>query len=468
MDDRISVLSDLRWGIERETHRVKRDGSLSQALHPAALVAPTFTRDFAESQLELVTRPRQSIREVVAELESLTAEAWRAIGDETLWPFSIPPLLPPDEEIVTARLGSGGKDRLAQIYRAGLSARYGKARQMICGVHVNVSLGESLLDYLASAAPLTAEEAKDRSISDGYYLRLARNILEGLPIFVMAFGASPVAADGPALGDERTIGAAQGTPSAAQGTRLGVTHGAAISAMAYSTRNSPLGYARSEYRPFFELGSLDAHIAGIRRGLNTESAEFRKLALVRDGRIVQLNDRVFQRDKEFYAPFRFRRVIRSGENALSALERRGVEYLELRFFDVDPSSAAGVSRSALQLLHLFLLDALTTASVPRSNGELRAILARADRAALADPRFVAYADVEPIALALANRLDPFARALGSDYARALQSFRRAALTPGESTAARVAADFAASGLAWTEYGAGLAARNKREVCHESA
>jgi len=432
METHTNNLRDFRWGLERETHRIRPDGSLSDSAHPAALKGPSFTKDFAESQLELVTRPQASIDAALDELDSLTAIAQQAIGTERFWPFSMPPRLPGNGEILTARMGEDSAARLAERYRRGLSNRYGIERQMICGVHVNVSFGAGLLAHLRETAPLTDEERKERRESDGYYLRLVRNLFDQMPVLVRAFGASPVMEPG---------------------------SGASRDKAAFSYRNSPLGYARTEYRPFLELDSLAGHLGGIRRGLKTESDSFRRLGLVRDGTAIQLNAKVFQKEKEFYAPIRFRRTTAPHESSLVALERKGVEYIELRFFDVDPFVPSGVSADALRLTHLFLLESLTRASSPRPNAELAETLRLADEAALSDPLSDALATAG--SASGLGKLRSFAEALGSEYVAALEGYSERMETPGLSIAGMLLGDYRASGLSWTEYGASVADKNKK-------
>jgi glutamate--cysteine ligase len=410
--------------------------------------------DFAESQLELVTRPRPSLAEVVGELGELTRAAMVGIGEEVLWPFSMPPRLPHDDGIRLAHPGVGESARSAERYRNGLALRYGVSRQMICGVHVNVSMGPALLATLSSAAPLSSEEAKERTVSASYYLRLVRNLVDDLATLVFFFGASPVRGGSAAAG----VGAAPEKP-------------------AVSLRNSPLGYARGEYRPFFDLSSIAAHAAGIRRGLRTESASFRKIPLVREGKVLQLNGRVFQKEKEFYAPIRFRSTPKPGETPLAALEKRGVEYLELRIFDVDPFTPSGVSSDALMLLQLLILDSLSRVSAPRTNGEWAERLAVADEAAMSDP-FSLAAD-SPLRTSAARRLDallPLAAALDAGEAhaeessgaglsaghmRTLEAYRRQVDDPTLSASARLYTAYSASGMSWTEFGAEVAAKNAK-------
>ena len=307
----------MRLGIERETHRVTVDGTISRLPQPTALVPPFFTKDFAESQLEIVTRPHESVTDLVAELERLTATARAMVLPELLWPFSMPPRLPPDTAVRIASFGNGSKDRAAEIYRHGLALRYGWARQMICGVHVNVSITADEAAWALKISPLRSHESQD------LYLRLARNLYADLAHIVLLTGASPVA----------------GGLDTESGPRSWFV----------SVRNSSLGYAGSEFRPYLDLRSLAGYVSGIREGMRTESERFQPLGLARDGRLLQLNMRVFQKEKEFYAPVRLKRT--GGQSdMLRTMEREGIEYVELRFLDVDPFHAVGIGAETLRVL----------------------------------------------------------------------------------------------------------------------
>ena len=407
---------DFRWGVERETHRMLPEGQLSLQSQPEALRSASFTRDFAECMLEIVTAPIPSINGVMKNLADLTKEARLAVHPELLWPVSMPPRLPEDAGIPVAALG-----RRAVLYREGLALRHGKARHMICGVHLNTSFGPAMEGWLARNAPLGAGE-------DSFQLRLARNLYEDLAGFSILFGASPVTGeDGP----------------------LAVSH-----------RNGPRGYARAGFLLFLDLTSTKAYIAGIRRGLGTVSPEFSAMGLVRDGRVQQLNGNVFQTEKEFYAPIRLRQVALPGESGLQALSRRGVGYLELRFLDVDPFTPTGVSEEGLRLMHLFILDGLARPTAPRPTAVLGEDLDRAACAARMDPRALDPAllaalgarldELERWALAL-DRLEP-----GGRYLQSLDVYRARVVDPSLLPSARLAAAFESSGMDWTAFGLHIA------------
>ncbi len=416
---------DFHWGIERETHRMLPDGRLSPRPHPETLRPGPFTRDFAEGMLEIVTDPQPSIDQVLEALKALTGEALAGVLPERLWPFSMPPRLPDEEDIPIAALGPR-----AVLYRQGLALRYGKGRQMICGVHLNVSFGPALERWLAGNAPLGPGE-------DSFQIRLARNLYEDLAWFVLLFGASPVSAAGGPL--------------------------------AVSHRNGPRGYARAGFLPYLDLTSTRAYLDGIRRGLTTVSPEFMALGLVRDGRVRQLNGHVFQTEKEFYAPIRLRQAALPGESGLQALSRRGVGYLELRFLDVDPNTVTGVSEAGLRLMHLFILDGLARPSGPRTPAQLGEDLARSAQAARMDPRAIDPALAEALGSRL-GALERWAGALdglepGNRYRRALEDAMARAARPSLLPSSRLAESFTASGLDWTAFGLQIADSFSKGVEH---
>lgn len=430
---------DIKIGIERETHRMSPPGEISRLQQPDNLQPPQFTKDFAESQLEIVTRPHVSIPALIDELDALTLEAQAASRPEIFWPFSMPPALPPDSEIAIAHLGSDKKGQDGERYRHGLASRYGKPRQMICGVHVNISIGCALALLAENTAPLLPHELNDGRPLDALYLRLVRNLFKDLPHLVLLTGASPL------LGG---MGGVDPEPRPA----------------AVSYRNSHHGYARSEFRPYLDLASLERYIAGIRRGLATESAPFQALWRLTGGQPLQLNTRVFQQEKEFYAPVRFKRTPHEDESGLDALARDGVEYLELRFLDVDPFSPQGISEATLNLLHLFVLDGLMT---PSGNGTRAAIdkhLDATEGAALSIPQ----AFFEPalddgrsrLRLEQAHQrleaLRPLARRLDANssthYLCVLESFIARTTNPSSLPSVRLLHDFEASRSSWTAFG----------------
>src|SRR6185295_12226814 len=133
------ILKGIRRGIEKESLRVRADGSLSALPHPqalgAALTHPHITTDFSESQLELITGAHQSLDTCLEELTEVHKVVYRSIGgkagDELMWAGSMPCNLPADDAIPIGRYGKSNVGRAKTVYRQGLSHRYGRRMQTI-------------------------------------------------------------------------------------------------------------------------------------------------------------------------------------------------------------------------------------------------------------------------------------------------------------------------------------------------
>src|SRR5205085_1586970 len=83
------ALQGMRRGIEKESLRVRPDGSLAQTPHPvalgSALTHPHITTDFSESQLELITGVHASVEDCLEELTHIHQVVYKAIGEEIRW-----------------------------------------------------------------------------------------------------------------------------------------------------------------------------------------------------------------------------------------------------------------------------------------------------------------------------------------------------------------------------------------------
>lgn len=320
--NRPTPLLDWRWGLEKETLRVDAAGRPSRLRHPAGLPRSQFTTDFAEAQMELVTTPEADAEAARAQLGRLVDEAQAALAPgEMLWPHSMPPDLAGAEAIALAEPEPTAVGVAGRRYREGLALRYGPERQLICGLHVNVSMGDRLLRLLGA-------DPADRASVDALYLKLARGLYARLPLLTLLYSFTPLAGEPLARFGQEPI---------------------------LSRRKGCCGYP--EWSRFLSLTSLEAYGAGISRA--------RALPYLRPGVVVEppasfgLNDRLLQRDQEFYVPIRLkpRHAARESEDpTLDGLAQSGIGYLELRFADLDPREPAGISSRRLHLLQLVLLQ----------------------------------------------------------------------------------------------------------------
>jgi glutamate--cysteine ligase len=337
------ALRDLRRGIEKESLRVRPDGSLALTPHPArlgsALTHPHITTDFSESQLELITGVHPDADACLQELTEIHEVVIRAIGEELLWASSMPCNLPADEAIPIGRYGTSNVGRAKTVYRNGLSYRYGRRMQAISGIHYNFSL------------PGIG--------SDGYFA-LIRNFrrLSWLPLYL--FGASP------AVCSSFVEGRAHQLQELSSGTHY-LPH-------ATSLRMGRLGYQSDAQASLaVSYNNLTSYATSLHEALTKPYPPYEKIG-IRDGDAYrQLSTSLLQIENEFYSPIRPKRRIKSGERPLHALRERGVEYVEVRLMDLDPFNPVGINAQTMRFLDILLLYCLLEDSPPDSPQELKAI-----------------------------------------------------------------------------------------------
>ncbi|MET1248635.1 glutathione synthase [Sporolactobacillus sp. STCC-11] len=174
------VSADGRFGLERENLRIDPRGTLALTPHPLAfgdkLTNSEITTDFSESQIELITPVAHSVQELFAHEKRLTKTIYTGINDELLWPLSTPPsLLPAEDQIPIADFGRKGQDKTD--YRVYLSKKYGRIKQLYCGIHFNFSFPDHLFPN---------QDACNR-----FYLNLVANALRHRYFLVHLLSASP-------------------------------------------------------------------------------------------------------------------------------------------------------------------------------------------------------------------------------------------------------------------------------------
>ena len=347
-----SVLTGLRRGIEKESLRVRPDGALATTPHPArlgsALTHPSVTTDFSESQLELITGVHGSADACLDDLTAIHQAVYRAIGDELLWSASMPCRLPADDAIPIGRYGTSNVGRAKNIYRMGLSHRYGRRMQMISGIHYNFSLPE----------PLPSEA----------YFALIRNFRRHSWLLLYLFGASPAVCSSFVAGRAHEL------------ERL--SEDTLYLPYATSLRMGRLGYQSDAQSSLaVSYNDLESYAASLQEALTKPYPAYEAIG-IRDGNDYrQLATSLLQIENEFYGTIRPKRVIRPGERPLHALRDRGVEYVEVRLMDLDPFRAVGITAGTMRFLDIFLLHCLLRESPPDTPQEIAAIVGNTHRVA---------------------------------------------------------------------------------------
>ncbi|OMQ22218.1 glutamate--cysteine ligase [Serratia oryzae] len=353
------ALKGIRRGIERETLRVTADGTLATTGHPeqlgAALTHQWITTDFAEALLEFITPVDDDIDHLLAFLRDIHRHVARSLGDERMWPLSMPCFIEAEQDIELAQFGSSNIGRMKTLYREGLKNRYGALMQTISGVHYNFSLP---LEFWQAWAGVEDAESGKEQISAGYF-RLIRNYYRFGWVIPYLFGASPAICSSFLKGRETALPFERNA------------QGMCYLPYATSLRLSDLGYTnKSQSNLGITFNDLQSYVKGLKRAIATPSEEYAKLGVKEGDRYLQLNSNVLQIENELYAPIRPKRVTNSGETPSDALLRGGIEYIEVRSLDINPFSPIGVDAVQARFLDLFLVWCVLADAPEMSSDEL--------------------------------------------------------------------------------------------------
>ena len=348
-------------GIEKESLRVSNDGDLSMTSHPlglgSALTNQFITTDFSEALLEFVTPAFETTWEALHCICDIHQFTYSELGDEMLWPASMPCRIPEDEKIPLARYGESNVGQMKTIYRRGLGYRYGRQMQTIAGVHFNYSLPEN---FWAAYRDLLGDTSTVDDFRSEQYLGLIRNFRRMGWIVLYLFGASPALCKSFVGGNAATMQSFDDeTYYQAFGTSL---------------RMSDLGYSnQNQSRINISLNSLDEYVRDLARAIATPEPLYEEIGVKVDGRYRQLNANLLQIENEFYSPVRPKRVAVSGERPTTALERGGIEYVEIRSLDINLFDPCGINQNAMRFMEALLIYCLLLDSPKLDNDEIQEI-----------------------------------------------------------------------------------------------
>ena len=330
-------------GIEKESLRIGTNGLLSNTPHPeglgSALTNRYITTDFSEALLEFVTPAFPSTWEALQCICDIHQFMYAHLGEEMLWPASMPCRIPENDGIPLAQYGSSNVGRMKTIYRRGLGYRYGRQMQLIAGVHFNYSLPAT---FWAAFCEIENTDCSRREFQSKHYLRLIRNFRRAGWLILYLFGASP------ALCKSFSSAANAGLASLDKDTYF--------APYATSLRMSDLGYSnQNQARINISLNSLDEYVHDLSAAICTPEPAYEKIGVRTNGDYRQLNANLLQVENEFYSPVRPKRVARSGEQPTAALRRDGIEYVEVRSLDVSPLDPAGINQNTMRFIEAFLV-----------------------------------------------------------------------------------------------------------------
>ena len=351
------IIGGGRKGLEKESLRVTPDGHIAQTPHPralgSALTNENVTTDYSEALIELVTPTFRTSWELLQYLTDLHQFVYQHMGDELLWATSMPSITHGDADIPIAQFGNSNIGRMKTVYRNGLGIRYGRVMQAISGVHFNYSFPETMWDPWAE---LLQSRVRGQDFISERYFHLLRNYRRHGWLVLYLFGVSPVVCNSFLRGRNVTL------PRLSKDT--------SYEPYATSLRMSDLGYRnRNQAGLSVSVNSLDEYVRDLSRAISTPHPPYEQLGVEVNGEWRQLNANILQIENEYYSFIRPKRVARSGERPTKALQRAGVEYVEVRALDVSAFDPVGVNQNKLRFLEVFLALCLMKDSPPIATWE---------------------------------------------------------------------------------------------------
>lgn len=327
------------FGIERETLRVHSLGELSLTPHPEIfgdkITNPIVTTDFSESQIEIITPTFNNIDKAFRTFCSLSDMINESLPEnEYFWFYSLPSILPEENEIPIAQYGDDEEGQKSEKYRIKLAKKYGLKKQMISGIHFNFSFGDETLKKLYSLIDenFTYEEFKNE-----IYLKITRNYIRYCWLVIYLTGSS--------IACHKTF-----TSECIDLMDKQDKYGDYYSTKGSSLRNGSCGYKNLK-KLYPSYNSVE---------------EFTKdvTSYIESGDLSEA--------KELYAQIRLKP--KNPKDMLNSLNETGIEYIEIRTLDINPFYRCGLTKRDMQFLHLFIIYMLVKNESDYENWQEEALI----------------------------------------------------------------------------------------------
>lgn len=359
--NKLSLLGHIQRGIEKEGLRCEPNGHLSQTPHPqalgSALTHPSITTDYSESLLEFITPVFDNAKDTLKFMHNLHQYSYQNMGDELIWPASMPCIINGEESIPIAQYGYSNIGQLKHAYRHGLWHRYGRTMQAIAGIHYNFSMPDALWPLMYKEEHQTdanAEQLKD--FISAKYFGLIRNFRRNSWLLSYLFGASPAVCSSFLDGEQHDL-------------KTFKEHTLYLP-YATSLRMSDLGYQNNAQAELIVCyNSLDNYVETLSEAITQPVAAYEAIGMQEEGgQYKQLNTSLLQIENEYYSDIRPKRIGNGDEKPLQALANHGVEYIEVRCTDINPFLTLGMDETHIHFLDVFLTHCLFSDS-PKINNE---------------------------------------------------------------------------------------------------
>jgi len=355
-------------GLEKESLRVNAEGNISQTDHPkvlgSALKNPWITTDYAEAMLELITPPCDRAYKSLDFLLDVETFVYQHLDNELLWTTSMPCVIRGEEDITIAQYGNSNAGKMKSVYRQGLAERYGKMMQVISGIHFNYSVATTFWPAFQEIEGENENDSDKQDFIDKKYMGMTRNIQRYGWMIPYLFGTSPAICKSFLAGipkPESMKVFKEFTCYEPYGTSL---------------RMGDIGYTNSkedDHGIKASYNSLDAYIASLRCAINTPHKEYEDIGLKDGDEYLQLNTNILQIENEYYSSVRPKQILEGFEKPTDALERRGIQYVELRSVDINAFRPAGMTHRQLYFLEIFMMFCLLQESPEITEQEAKEI-----------------------------------------------------------------------------------------------
>ncbi|PIE43831.1 MAG: glutamate--cysteine ligase [Gammaproteobacteria bacterium] len=400
--DATHLLDCGRRGIEKEGLRYTPQHQLAETPHPAAFGSPLthaeITTDYAESLLEIVTPAFRNSRDTLAHLCYLHRVLAHG-SDEYMLNASMPAFIADTE-------ADSNPGKMRRLYRQGLALRYGKAMQLIAGMHFNYSICNDLFRYYAEAL---GREFNQVFINERY-MNMVRNIRRYAWLTAYLFGHSPAV-------DKSFF---HGLPHRLQSFDSDTLY------LPYATslRMSDIGY-QNKTGHLVSANTLADYVHDLKTAVMTPSESFAAMGLKdANGAYQQINTNLLQIENEYYTVARPKQLMASGEAPVKALHERGIAYVELRTLDINCFERAGISQIQLDFLEVFMLFCLFTDAPPfdaQAENEAKDNMAKTSCCGR-DPKLTLQNNAKSVSIAewgseLLAAMQPIAQAMDSEKHR---------------------------------------------------
>ncbi|UQS85922.1 glutamate--cysteine ligase (plasmid) [Nicoliella spurrieriana] len=296
----VARTSDFRMGLEIEMDRADETGHLSKEPYPDTIgdahSNPWITEDFLIAMSEVVTPPADSPLDAMHYLYRINNALRNALAPgEILWPLSMPPIMPKNK---TNDLITDATPEKREFLVNWVKLHHGMEKALPCGAHINLSIHNHVIKLIQSE--MSDQFKTEQDVKDYLYMRLGQGFVRYRWIITYLFGASPIAE---ANYYDHDKGPDQPIRSLRQTNRYG--YGAKF---------------------LVDYTSIDKYIASIHDAV-------KKKLLVRAS--------------EGQGPIRFR-----GGKDLDDLRNTGIQYLELRMLDLDPTSEIGIKTNTIRFIRV--------------------------------------------------------------------------------------------------------------------